>query len=77
MYGWGSWSGSEPSWRMVSCDETLRWTSWAWSLPAGFVNSDETSNPSCVSEVKEETGVSCKLLQDDWLSQWGNPNRNE
>lgn len=34
-----------------------------WSLPAGFVNKDETVDEAVVREVKEETGVACKVLK--------------
>ncbi|GGA42265.1 NUDIX domain-containing protein [Psychrobacillus lasiicapitis] len=30
-----------------------------WSLPAGFVNNDETVDEAALREVKEETGVEC------------------
>ena len=30
-----------------------------WSLPAGFVNKDETVDEAVYREVKEETGVEC------------------
>ncbi|SES16381.1 NUDIX domain-containing protein [Psychrobacillus sp. OK032] len=30
-----------------------------WSLPAGFVNNDETVDEAVLREVKEETGVEC------------------
>jgi ADP-ribose pyrophosphatase YjhB (NUDIX family) len=32
-----------------------------WSLPAGFVNGDETADEAVLREVLEETGVSCSL----------------
>lgn len=32
-----------------------------WSLPAGFVNRDETADEAVIREVKEETGVDCKV----------------
>lgn len=33
-----------------------------WSLPAGFVNADETIDQAALREVKEETGIDCGLL---------------
>lgn len=32
-----------------------------WSLPAGFVNRDETADEAVVREVEEETGVKCEV----------------
>ncbi|MBO0588712.1 NUDIX hydrolase [Sporosarcina sp. E16_8] len=32
-----------------------------WSLPAGFVEGDETADCAAIREVKEETGVVCQL----------------
>ncbi|MFS0688908.1 NUDIX hydrolase [Sporosarcina sp. 179-K 8C2 HS] len=32
-----------------------------WSLPAGFVEGDETADQAAIREVKEETGLDCKL----------------
>ena len=32
-----------------------------WSLPAGFVEGDETADNAAIREVKEETGLDCKL----------------
>lgn len=32
-----------------------------WSLPAGFVNNDETVDQAALREVKEETGVDCAV----------------
>ena len=32
-----------------------------WSLPAGFVNKDETVDEAVLREVKEETGVECTV----------------
>lgn len=32
-----------------------------WSIPAGFVQKNETVDEAIVREVKEETGVACKL----------------
>ncbi|MDF0727420.1 NUDIX hydrolase [Cytobacillus sp. S13-E01] len=32
-----------------------------WSLPAGFVEPDETVDQAVIREVKEETGVSCMV----------------
>lgn len=34
-----------------------------WSFPAGFVSRDETIDQAILREVKEETGVVCKLIQ--------------
>lgn len=33
-----------------------------WSLPAGFVNPDETIDQAALREVKEETGIDCSLI---------------
>lgn len=33
-----------------------------WSLPAGFVEKDETVDQAAMREVKEETGIDCRLL---------------
>ncbi|MFF2755459.1 NUDIX domain-containing protein [Psychrobacillus sp. NPDC058041] len=33
-----------------------------WSFPAGFVNKDETVDEAVLREVKEETGVDCKVI---------------
>lgn len=32
-----------------------------WSLPAGFVNAGETVDEAIVREMKEETGINCKV----------------
>lgn len=32
-----------------------------WSLPAGFVDGNETADQAAIREVKEETGLDCKL----------------
>ncbi|MDP4085654.1 MAG: NUDIX hydrolase [Bacillota bacterium] len=32
-----------------------------WSLPAGFVNAGETADEAVLREIKEETGIDCKL----------------
>ncbi|WP_252503930.1 NUDIX domain-containing protein [Sporosarcina sp. Marseille-Q4943] len=32
-----------------------------WSLPAGFVEGNETADQAAIREVKEETGLDCKL----------------
>ncbi|UII55397.1 NUDIX hydrolase [Cytobacillus spongiae] len=32
-----------------------------WSLPAGFVEQDETADEAVLREIKEETGISCEL----------------
>jgi ADP-ribose pyrophosphatase YjhB (NUDIX family) len=32
-----------------------------WSLPAGFVNEGETADEAVIREVKEETGIDCKV----------------
>ena len=32
-----------------------------WSLPAGFVEGDETADNAAIREVKEETGLDCIL----------------
>ncbi len=32
-----------------------------WSIPAGFVDGDETADCTAIREVKEETGVVCQL----------------
>lgn len=33
-----------------------------WSLPAGFVEKNETVDQAALREVKEETGIDCRLL---------------
>lgn len=33
-----------------------------WSLPAGFVQGNETIDQAVLREVKEETGIDCELL---------------
>lgn len=33
-----------------------------WSFPAGFVEGDETADAAAVREVKEETGIDCKVV---------------
>jgi ADP-ribose pyrophosphatase YjhB (NUDIX family) len=33
----------------------------SWSLPAGFVDEGETADQAVLREVKEETGVDCKI----------------
>ncbi|MEH7353275.1 NUDIX hydrolase [Neobacillus drentensis] len=32
-----------------------------WSLPAGFVDEGETADEAVIREVKEETGIDCKV----------------
>ena len=32
-----------------------------WSLPAGFVEGNETADNAAIREVKEETGIDCEL----------------
>lgn len=32
-----------------------------WSIPAGFVEGDETIDQAAVREVKEETGIDCRV----------------
>lgn len=32
-----------------------------WSIPAGFVDGNETADNAAIREVKEETGIDCKL----------------
>ena len=32
-----------------------------WSIPAGFVNGNETADMAAIREVKEETGIDCRL----------------
>ncbi|MFJ7935733.1 NUDIX domain-containing protein [Sporosarcina sp. NPDC096371] len=32
-----------------------------WSIPAGFVDGKETADHAAIREVKEETGIDCKL----------------
>lgn len=32
-----------------------------WSLPAGFVNAGETVDEAVIREIKEETGIDCKV----------------
>lgn len=34
-----------------------------WSLPAGFVEQDETADEAIIREVKEETGLSCRVKE--------------
>lgn len=34
-----------------------------WSLPAGFVERDETADEAIIREVKEETGLSCRVKE--------------
>ncbi|NHM32806.1 NUDIX domain-containing protein [Neobacillus terrae] len=33
----------------------------SWSLPAGFVEAGETADEAAVREVKEETGINCRV----------------
>ena len=32
-----------------------------WSIPAGFVEGDETADQAAIREVKEETGIDCQF----------------
>ncbi len=32
-----------------------------WSLPAGFVNAGETVDEAVIREIKEETGIDCRV----------------
>ncbi len=32
-----------------------------WSIPAGFVEGDETADQAAIREVKEETGIDCRV----------------
>ncbi|EGA90452.1 MutT/NUDIX family protein [Planococcus donghaensis MPA1U2] len=34
-----------------------------WSLPAGFVQGDETIDQAALREVKEETGIDCEMIE--------------
>ncbi|ASV68466.1 MULTISPECIES: NUDIX domain-containing protein [Cytobacillus] len=34
-----------------------------WSLPAGFVEQDETADEAIIREVKEETGLACRVKE--------------
>lgn len=34
-----------------------------WSLPAGFVNGNETIDQAALREVEEETGVACQAIE--------------
>lgn len=33
-----------------------------WSMPAGFVKEGEDVREACIREVKEETGIDCKVM---------------
>lgn len=34
-----------------------------WSLPAGFVSQGETIDEAAIREVKEETGIDCRIIE--------------
>ena len=45
-----------------------------WALPGGFLDEDETLEQAAARELMEETGVSCKNLQQ--LGVWSTVNRD-
>ncbi len=47
---------------MAGCKEEIRRIKGKWSLPAGFVEADETADQGVVREVLEETGIPCDVL---------------
>ncbi|MGN6567793.1 MAG: NUDIX domain-containing protein [Flavipsychrobacter sp.] len=45
-----------------------------WALPGGFVENDEDLEPAAIRELKEETGVELKTMQQ--LRAYGKPGRD-
>lgn len=50
---------SEGKWLVVK--KTYSGLKGVWSIPAGFVNHNETADEAVVREVKEETGIDCEV----------------
>lgn len=45
-----------------------------WALPGGFVENDEDLEPAAIRELKEETGIELKTMQQ--LRAYGKPGRD-
>lgn len=50
---------SEGQWLVVR--KTYGGLKGLWSIPAGFVDRNETADSAAIREVKEETGIVCRL----------------